>query len=34
MKRLTKEQIFILHRELIDAHGGGDGIRGHKYVFN
>jgi len=27
MKKLTKEQILILHRELINAHGGSDGIR-------
>jgi len=27
MKRLTKEQIIQIHRELIEAHGGGDGIR-------
>ena len=27
MKKLTKEQILLLHRELIDAHGGSDGLR-------
>jgi len=27
MKKLTKEQILLLHRELIYAHGGGAGIR-------
>ena len=27
MIKLTKEQIYILHRELIDAHGGSDGLR-------
>jgi len=27
MKKLTKEQILLLHSELIYAHGGGDGIR-------
>jgi len=27
MRKLTKEQIFLLHRELIDAHGGSDGLR-------
>jgi len=24
---LTKEQVLLLHRELIDAHGGSDGLR-------
>jgi len=24
MIKLTKEQIYLLHRELIDAHGGSD----------
>ena len=27
MKKLTKEQILLLHSDLIFAHGGGDGIR-------
>jgi len=27
MKKLTKEQILLLHRELIYTHGGSDGIR-------
>ena len=27
MIKLTKEQILLLHRELIDAHGGSDGLR-------
>ena len=27
MKKLTKEQILLMHHELIDAHGGGDGVR-------
>ncbi len=27
MKRLSKEQILMLHRELIDTFGGEDGIR-------
>ena len=27
MKKLTKEQIIQMHRELIEAHGGSDGIR-------
>ena len=27
MKELTKDQILLLHRELIDAHGGSDGVR-------
>jgi len=27
MKKLTKEEILLLHSELIYAHGGGDGIR-------
>jgi len=27
MKKLTKEQVFMLHRELINAHGGSDGLR-------
>jgi death-on-curing protein len=27
MKTLTKEQILTFHRELIEAHGGSDGIR-------
>jgi len=27
MKKLTKEQILALHRELIKAHGGSGGIR-------
>ena len=27
MKKLTKEQILLMHGELINAHGGGDGIR-------
>ena len=27
MKKLTKEQILRLHRELIDAHGGSEGVR-------
>ena len=27
MKLLTKEQVFVLHRELILAHGGSDGVR-------
>ena len=27
MRRLTKEQIFILHRELITAYGGSEGLR-------
>ena len=27
MIKITKEQIVLLHRELIDAHGGSDGLR-------
>ena len=27
MIKLTKEQIYLLHRELIKAHGGSDGLR-------
>jgi death-on-curing protein len=27
MKKLTKEQILLLHRDLINTHGGSDGIR-------
>jgi death-on-curing protein len=27
MKILTKEQVLMFHRALIDAHGGSDGIR-------
>ena len=27
MKKLTKEQILVMHRELIEAYGGSDGIR-------
>jgi len=27
MKKLTKEQILLFHQELINAHGGSDGIR-------
>ena len=27
MNKLTKEQILLLHSDLISAHGGGDGIR-------
>jgi len=27
MIKLTKEQVLLLHRELIDAHGGSDGLR-------
>ena len=27
MKKLTKEQVIQMHRELIDAHGGVDGVR-------
>ena len=27
MKKLTKKQILLLHRELIEAHGGSSGIR-------
>ena len=27
MIKLTKEQIFLLHRDLIDTHGGSDGLR-------
>jgi len=27
MKKLTKKQILVLHRELIEAHGGSSGIR-------
>jgi len=27
MKKLTKKQILLLHRELIEAHGGSNGIR-------
>ena len=27
MKRLTREQVILLHRELIEAHGGRAGIR-------
>ena len=27
MKKLTKEQILVLHHELIEAHGGSDGLR-------
>ena len=27
MKKLTKTQILLLHRELINIHGGSDGIR-------
>jgi len=27
MIKLTKEQIFLLHQELINAHGGSDGLR-------
>jgi len=27
MIKLTKEQIYILHRDLINAHGGSDGLR-------
>jgi len=27
MKKLTREQILLLHSELISAHGGGNGIR-------
>jgi len=27
MKKLTREQILVLHRELIEAHGGSGGIR-------
>jgi death-on-curing protein len=27
MKRLTREQILLLHCELINTHGGSDGIR-------
>ena len=27
MKKLTKEQVLLLHRDLIEAHGGSAGIR-------
>jgi len=27
MKRLTKEQVLLMHEELIKAHGGGLGVR-------
>jgi len=27
VKKLTKEQILVLHHELIEAHGGSDGLR-------
>lgn len=27
MKKLTKEQILMIHRELIETHGGSDGLR-------
>ena len=27
MKKLTKEQVLLLHHDLIDAHGGSAGIR-------
>ncbi|MDR2568732.1 MAG: Fic family protein, partial [Oscillospiraceae bacterium] len=27
MKKLSKEQVLLLHCELINAHGGSDGIR-------
>jgi len=27
MKKLTREQILVLHRKLIEAHGGSGGIR-------
>lgn len=27
MKKLTKEQILLLHRELIEAHSGSEGLR-------
>lgn len=27
MRKLTKEQILMLHHELIEAHGGSDGLR-------
>ena len=27
MKKLTKKQILLLHRELIEVHGGSNGIR-------
>jgi len=27
VKKLTKEQILMIHRELIETHGGSDGLR-------
>jgi len=27
VKKLTKQQILLLHRELLNAYGGGDGLR-------
>ena len=27
MKKLTKEQVLLLHRELVETHGGSEGIR-------
>ena len=33
MKKLTKKQILLLHRDLIITHGGSDGIRDSEKIL-